>query len=184
MTLSDTGRNLSQLIDSANAFLGKTIAYCTMAMAIIMFAIVVLRYGFNMGWVAMQESVTYLHAAVFLLGSAFTYQQQGHVRVDVFYRRLSPKKQNIVDLIGCVLFMLPFSLYITVICWDYVMESWQLLESSREPGGLPFIYILKSFLLIFSISMTLQADSEILKHIIKLSGHSDSVNTENEEGGA
>lgn len=159
---------LSRGIDTSNKILGKTIAYCTLAMAVITFLIVVLRYGFNLGWVGMQESVTYLHAAVFLLGSAYTYQQQAHVRVDVFYRRFSARTKHIVDLFGCILFLLPLSIFITYYCWHYVMQSWQLLESSREPGGLPFVYILKSFLLVFSITMCLQALSEIIKHALFL----------------
>ena len=160
--------NLCQFIDKTNACIGKIVAYGTLLMAVIMFSVVVLRYGFNLGWIAMQESITYLHAAVFLLGSAYTYQQNGHVRVDVFYRRFSPKGKTLVDLFGCVFFMLPVSLYIAITCWPYVMESWQLFEGSREPGGLPYLYVLKSFLLIFSITMVLQAISEIVKHSISL----------------
>jgi len=160
--------NLCQFIDKTNAYIGKIVAYGTLLMAVIMFSVVVLRYGFNLGWIAMQESITYLHAAVFLLGSAYTYQQNGHVRVDVFYRRFSPKGKTLVDLFGCVFFMLPVSLYIAITCWPYVMESWQLFEGSREPGGLPYLYVLKSFLLIFSITMVLQSISEIVKHCISL----------------
>ncbi len=154
---------ISRTIDSLNEKLGKAVAYSTIIMALLMFSIVVLRYGFNLGWIAMQESVTYLHAAVFLVGSAFTYQQNGHVRVDVFYRQFSETKQTIVDLCGCLFFMLPVCLYLTIICWHYVAESWQLFEGSREPGGLPFTYLLKSLLLVFSVTMCLQAISEIIK---------------------
>lgn len=160
--------NVCQIIDKTNAFIGKIVAYGTLLMAVIMFSVVLLRYGFNLGWIAMQESITYLHAAVFLLGSAYTYQQNGHVRVDVFYRRFSAKTKTRIDLFGCLFFMLPVSLYIAIACWPYVMESWQLLEGSREPGGLPFLYVLKSFLLIFAISMVLQSISEILKHSMAL----------------
>lgn len=135
--------NISYFIDKTNAWIGKTIAYGTLLMALIMFAVVVFRYGFDLGWIAMQESITYLHAAVFLLGSAYTYQQNGHVRVDVFYRRYSVRTKHVVDAVGCLLFMLPVSAYIAVTCWPYVMESWHLFEGSREPGGLPFLYVLK-----------------------------------------
>lgn len=159
---------LSNSIDNINAFIGKSIAYCTLLMAVIMFAVVIFRYGFDLGWIAMQESITYLHAAVFLLGSAYTYQQNGHVRVDVFYRRYSPKTKHIVDFLGCLLLMLPVASYIAITCWPYVMQSWQLLEGSREPGGLPFTYILKSFMLIFAIMMIFQAVSELIKHSICL----------------
>lgn len=163
--------SLSQLIDSFNNKMGKLVAYFTFFMAFITFAIVVFRYGFNIGSIAMQESLVYLHGAVFLAGSAFTYQQNAHVRVDVFYRQYSIRQKNIVDLIGCVLFMLPLSTYLTYVCWDYVAESWRLLEGSREPGGLPFVYILKSLLLVFSISFVLQALSQIIKHSLALFRH-------------
>lgn len=161
-------QKLSLIIDSINATLGKVVAYATLLMALIMFLVVVLRYGFNLGWIAMQESITYLHAAVFLLGSAYTYQQNGHVRVDVFYRKFSNKHRLLIDLFGCIFFMLPVALFVCIACWHYVVQSWQLLEGSREPGGLPFVYVLKSFLLVFSISLLLQAVSEIIKHSIAL----------------
>jgi TRAP-type mannitol/chloroaromatic compound transport system permease small subunit len=161
-------QQIASLINTINAALGKFVSYATFAMAIIMFAVVVLRYGFNLGWIAMQESVMYLHAAVFLLGSAFTFQHNGHVRVDVFYRNFSVKQQAKVNLFGSLIFMLPVSLYIGIICFNYVAESWRLFEGSREPGGLPFVYILKSFLLVFAISMVLQAIADIIKQALKL----------------
>lgn len=145
-----------------NRTLGVFVSYATMIMAVLMFSVVLLRYGFNLGWIGLQESITYLHAAVFLLGAAFTFQHDGHVRVDVFYRRFSVRKRAIVDFFGALLFMLPVSIYLFVVCYGYVVESWQLLEGSREPGGLPFVYILKSFLLIFAGSMALQAITELL----------------------
>jgi TRAP-type mannitol/chloroaromatic compound transport system permease small subunit len=158
----------AKLINCINSTLGKVVSYATIFMALITCAIVILRYGFNVGWIAMQESVMYLHAAVFLLGSAYTYQNNAHVRVDVFYRQFSEKKQAWVNLGGALLFMLPVSLYIGIICFDYVMDSWRLFEGSREPGGLPFVYILKSFLLVFAVSMVLQAISEIISQTFKL----------------
>lgn len=159
---------LCHFIDKINANLGKLVAYGTLLMALLMFAVVVLRYGFNLGWIAMQESITYLHAAVFLLGSAYTFQQNGHVRVDVFYRRFSEKRKLLVDLIGGVLFMLPISLYLCFHLWFFVVESWQVFEGSPEPGGLPFVYLLKSLLFLFSLTLLMQAISEIIKKSLGL----------------
>jgi TRAP-type mannitol/chloroaromatic compound transport system permease small subunit len=157
-------------INHINRILGISVSYATILMALVTCAIVVLRYGFNLGWIAMQESVMYLHAAVFLLGSAYTYQHNAHVRVDVFYRQFSERKKAWVNLFGSLLFMLPVSLYIGIICFDYVLDSWRLLEGSREPGGLPFVYILKSFLLLFAISLVLQAISDVISQGLKLAG--------------
>lgn len=161
-------KQTANVINAINDALGRAVSFATIVMALLMFTIVVLRYSFNIGWIALQESVMYLHAAVFLLGSAFTFQHNGHVRVDVFYRKYSKKRQAQVNLFGSLVFMLPVSLYIGIICYQYVLDSWQLLESSREPGGLPFVYILKSFLLVFAISMTLQAIADIASQSLKL----------------
>ncbi|MGQ8366634.1 TRAP transporter small permease subunit [Glaciecola sp. 1036] len=159
---------ISAFIDSINSLMGRFISYATIVMALLMFIIVVLRYGFNLGWIALQESVTYLHAAVFLLGAAYTYQQDGHVRVDIFYRRFTNRKKTWVNLLGSLCFMLPVSLYIAIVCIDYVAESWSLLEGSMEPGGLPLVFLLKTFIFLFSLSLVIQAVSEIIKHTLSL----------------
>ena len=96
-----------QWIDSLNEFLCKIVSWFTLTMVLLTFLIVVLRYGFNLGWIAMQESVMYLHAMVFLLGAAHTLRVNEHVRVDIFYRRFSPKKQAKVDIFGSLLLLMP-----------------------------------------------------------------------------
>jgi TRAP-type mannitol/chloroaromatic compound transport system permease small subunit len=161
---------ISTVIDAINKKLGEWVSYFTFVMAFLTFVIVILRYGFNLGWIAMQESVIYLHAAVFLLGSAYTLQQNGHVRVDVFYRGFSAKRQALVNLFGSLFLLLPVMIFITLVSWHYVLESWQTLESSMESGGLPFLYILKSFILLFSLSMLLQGISEVIKQSLLLLG--------------
>lgn len=170
MSLISTVSTVSTVIDLVNKKLGQGISYLTFFMAVITFVVVVLRYGFNLGWIAMQESVIYLHAAVFLLGSAYTLQDDGHVRVDVFYRRFSEKQKALVNLLGTLFLLLPVMVFITVVSWHYVIESWQTLESSMESGGLPFLYILKSFILLFSITMLLQGISEVIKQSFLLVG--------------
>ncbi len=159
---------ISVFIDAVNSLIGKAVALLTVIMAITMFSVVVMRYGFNSGSIAIQESITYMHASVFLLGCAFTYQHNGHVRVDVFYRNFSKIKQNTVDLIGCLLFMLPIAIYLCIVCHNYVIESWVTKEGSMEPGGLPFVYVLKSLLLVFSYSLVMQSLSEVIKNLCKI----------------
>lgn len=171
MSVIGTVSSISKVIDLINRKVGEWISYLTFFMAAITFVIVVLRYGFNIGWIAMQESVVYLHAAVFLLGSAYTLQHDGHVRVDVFYRRFSEKRKAIVNLLGTLLLLLPVMTFITLVSWHFVIESWQTLESSMESGGLPFLYILKTFILLFSITMLLQGISEVIKQVLILIDH-------------
>ncbi len=136
---------------------GKAIAWLTLAMVVLTFAIVIMRYGLNLGWIWLQESVTYLHAMVFMLAAAWTLQEGGHVRVDIFYRDRPARHRALVDLLGTLLFLLPFCLFLLIIGWEYVFASWRLLEGSREAGGLPLVYLLKTLILLLPATMLLQA---------------------------
>jgi TRAP-type mannitol/chloroaromatic compound transport system permease small subunit len=139
------------------AWCGKSIAWLTVVMVLLTFTIVVLRYGFNLGWIWLQESVRYLHVAVFTVVAAWTLQQDGHVRVDIFYADMPPKKRALVDLGGTLLFLVPFCIFILVISWPYVSNSWKLLESSREAGGLPLVFLLKTLILVMPALLLGQA---------------------------
>ncbi len=136
---------------------GKTVAWLTLLMILITFVIVILRYGFNLGWIWLQETVTYLHVAVFTIAAAWTLQLDGHVRVDIFYTDMPVKKRALVDLLGSLLFLIPFCIFVLIISAPYVANSWQLLEGSREAGGLPLVFVLKSLILILPILLLGQA---------------------------
>jgi len=112
------------------------------------FVIVLLRYGFNLGWIWLQESLTYLHVTVFAVVTAWALQEDAHVRVDVFYTRMSPSKRALVDFAGTLLFLVPFCIFVLVTAWPYVATSWKLLEGSREAGGLPLVFLLKSLIIV------------------------------------
>lgn len=136
---------------------GKLVAWLTLAMVILTFTIVVLRYGFNLGWIWLQESLTYMHVAVFSIAAAWTLQLDGHVRVDIFYADMTPKKQAWVDLLGTLIFLLPFCIFLIVMAWPYVATSWKLMETSREAGGLPLVFILKSLMIALPALLLVQA---------------------------
>lgn len=139
------------------AISGKLVAWLTLAMVILTFTIVVLRYGFNLGWIWLQESLTYMHVAVFSIAAAWTLQLDGHVRVDIFYADMTPKKQAWVDLLGTLIFLLPFCVFLIVMAWPYVATSWKLMETSREAGGLPLVFILKSLMIALPALLLVQA---------------------------
>lgn len=136
---------------------GKGVAWLTLLMVLLTFSIVVLRYGFNLGWIWLQEIVIYLHVAVFTIAAAWTLQMDGHVRVDIFYTDMPNKKRALINLLGTALFLIPFCLFVLIISWPYVANSWQLLESSREAGGLPLVFVLKSLILILPALLLAQA---------------------------
>jgi len=139
------------------AVCGKSVAWLTVVMVLLTFTIVVLRYGFNLGWIWLQESLTYLHVAVFTIAAAWTLQQDGHVRVDIFYAEMPIKKRALVDLLGSLVFLIPFCIFVLVIAWPYVANSWKLLESSREAGGLPLVFLLKSLIMVLPSLLLAQA---------------------------
>jgi TRAP-type mannitol/chloroaromatic compound transport system permease small subunit len=139
------------------ALSGKAVAWLGIVMVLLTFTIVVLRYGLNQGWIWLQESLTYLHVAVFTIVAAWALQQDGHVRVDIFYSKMPRQKRAWVDLAGTLLFLIPFCIFMLTIAWPYVANSWKLLESSREAGGLPFVYLLKSLMMIMPALLLGQA---------------------------
>lgn len=150
----------ARLIDSANQRLCQWISIGTVCMVIITFVIVVLRYGFNTGWIAMQESVMYLHSLVFMIGIAYTLKADGHVRVDVMYRKMTPRNQAKVNLGGALLLLIPVCIFIISYSFSYVSESWRLLETSPEPGGLPLVFVLKTLIPIMAALLLLQGISQ------------------------
>ncbi|MEM9530828.1 MAG: TRAP transporter small permease subunit [Pseudomonadota bacterium] len=135
-------------IDRLSEVVGWVVAWFTLAMVLITAGIVIARYGFSAGSVAVQEAVIYLHAMVFMLGAAVTLKRDEHVRVDIFYRKLSPSARHLVNLLGVLLLLWPACGYILWTSLDYVGASWAANqgagEGSREAGGLPYVYLLKT----------------------------------------
>jgi len=151
--------NIERFIDWS----GRTVSWLTLLMVVVTFIVVVLRYVFDIGWIALQESVTYMHAMVFLVGASWALQQEAHVRVDIFYSRFSSKTKAWIDLSGSLLLLLPVVTFTAWISWEYVVDSWQVLEGSREAGGLPAVYLLKSLILVLAIMLILQAIVQIVR---------------------
>jgi TRAP-type mannitol/chloroaromatic compound transport system permease small subunit len=164
-------QKIVQTIDRINDLIGRSISWLTLVMVIVTFLIVVLRYVFSIGSIAMQESVIYLHALVFMLGAAYTLKRNAHVRVDIFYEKMNPRSRAWVDLLGAVLLLVPFCLFIIFISWNYVSLSWSLLESSRDAGGLPAVFLLKTTIPAMAVLVMLQGIAQGLRSILLLSGH-------------
>jgi TRAP-type mannitol/chloroaromatic compound transport system permease small subunit len=161
---------LVHCIDTLNLWLGKSVAWLTVLMVLATCIVVVLRRGFDIGSIALQESVTYMHAAVFLLGMAFALKQGAHVRVDIFYARFSTRQQAWIDCLGSLLFTLPIAIFIAVISWDFVLGSWAIQEVSADSGGVGAVYLLKALIPLMAVSLGLQACAELIRNLLLLMG--------------
>lgn len=161
-------RSSMRMIDGLNRKLASLISWFTLLMALLTLTIVILRYGFNLGWIALQESVMYLHAMVFMLGAAHALRLNEHVRVDIFYRTFSARRKALVDLFGSLFLLMPVTIFLAVISWRYVADSWRLMEASQAAGGLPLVFVLKSFILLFCLTMLLQGVAEAIRQVLLL----------------
>jgi TRAP-type mannitol/chloroaromatic compound transport system permease small subunit len=156
---------LSKFLDAFSIRVGHAVSWLTLLMVIVTFVIVVLRYVFGTGLIWLQESLTWMHAAVFMLGAAYTLQREEHVRVDIFYRKMSDQQRAWVNLLGVLVFIFPMCAFFVYESVDYVAASWSLREVSRNSGGLsyPAVPLLKSVLVIMPIAVALQGLALLLR---------------------
>ena len=155
-------------IDIVTDRTGRLLAWLVLAMALLTTAVVVLRYGFNIGSIMAQEGVTYMHACLFMLGAAYALKSGAHVRVDIFYRNFSPRTRAWVNSVGGIVFLMPLCAFIFFSSWNYVCESWIVRETSPEPGGIPAVFLLKSVIPLMALNLFLQGLAETLRSALVL----------------
>lgn len=163
-------QRLAELIDELSRRSGEAISWLTLLMVTVTCLVVVLRYVFDLGWIWLQESVTWMHATVFMLGAAFTMQREDHVRVDILYRGMDARGQAWVNLLGTVFLLFPTTLLILFSGLGYVHNSWSYREVSQEAGGLQALYLLKALIPLAAALLTLQGLSLALRSLLVLMG--------------
>ena len=156
-----------RLIERVNELLGKSVALLVLFMAVLTLLIVVLRYVFDIGSIALQESVLYMHATLIMLGLSYALQTDSHVRVDIIYSRLRPNVKRLINIGGHVTFLIPFAVLLIVYSWDYVLASWRVQESSPEVGGIPGIYLLKTLIPLSATLLIAQSLCEITRLLLE-----------------
>lgn len=159
-----------KLLLALNEWIGRAVAWLTLAMVLLTLAIVVARYVFSVGSIAVQEAVTYLHATVFMLGAAYALRHDRHVRVDIFYRDLDPRRQAWVDYLGVLFLLLPTCAYIFLVSLDYVAAAWAVREGSREAGGLPLLFALKTLIPVTAILLAFEGVLRAVEQVRVLLG--------------
>jgi TRAP-type mannitol/chloroaromatic compound transport system permease small subunit len=157
-------------VDALNDWIGRTVAWLTVACVLTCFAVVVLRYGFNLGFPWLQELYVWQHATVFMAGAGYTLLHRGHVNVDVMYGRLGPRGQAWIDILGTLIFLFP---WLAVLAWTsapFVLESWRIREASATADGMPGLYVLKSMLWVMCGLLFLQGLALLARRGLFLAG--------------
>ncbi len=150
---------------------GRAVAWLATVLVVVTGLVVLLRYAFQTGSIALQESLIYINALLFTLGAGYALRHDGHVRVDIFYSRMTNRNRALVDAAGTLFLLFPVCGYILWSSWDYVALSWRIRESSAETSGLPIVYLLKTNILVLAVFLTWQGVAELLKTARLLVGH-------------
>ncbi len=153
------------MIDTLNRYAAYLSAIILALLVILIVYDATARYLFQTGSITLQELEWHLFDIVILLGIGFTLQKNLHVRVDIFYDNFSERMRHIVDIFGYICFILPFSVLIIYIGFDFVILSFEQLEGSSNPGGLPYRFIVKSLMPIAFVLLGLQVVSELKQRI-------------------
>jgi len=143
--------------------LGTILSLFTILMVLLSFLTVLFHYMFNIIFIPIQELIIYLHSTIFMLGIVYAFHYDKHVRIDIFYQNYSPEKQRKTNQIGTLLLLIPFFSFIIFSSFDYIISSWAKLEGSPESGGLPFVFGLKTLILILPSSMLIYALIKMLR---------------------
>jgi len=149
--------------------IGDTCSWLSFILVILISLDVFLRYVFNFSSASLYELEWHMFAVIFMVGSSLTLQKDEHVRVDVFYNKFSDKGKNIINLIGNIIFLLPFSLIIFYTSIPFVEDSFRILESSPDPGGLQFRFLIKSIIPISFLLLAIQGVLNVFKNLKNLS---------------
>ncbi|MVA96828.1 TRAP transporter small permease subunit [Nitratireductor sp. CAU 1489] len=159
---------LADWLDSVNRTVGNLVRWCAILMVLVQFGIVLLRYVFGISFIALSESVLYLHATLFMLGAGYTLLVDGHVRVDIFYAKASRQRQSAIDLFGHLALLIPSMTVLLVWSWPSVRNSWSILEGPISVGGIPASFLLKSLIPAFCVLLLIQSVACLLRDLARL----------------
>lgn len=157
-------------VDALNDWIGRTVSWLTLGCVLTCFAVVVLRYAFDVGFPWLQEFYVWQHAAVFMAGAGYTLLHRGHVSVDVLYGKASPRRRAWIDIGGTLVFLFPWLAVVATASAPFVLSSWSIREASSTAGGMPAVYLLKSLLWVFCALLFVQGLALIARRALFLAG--------------
>lgn len=171
-----------RVVYAVTRVIGRIAAWLILATVLICAFVALARYFFSFGRIWIQELYIVAFALSFMLIAAYAYQTNAHVRVDIFSRKWPPERQALVELLGAIVFMIPWLLLVLWSSWPFVKLSWQVLEPSSQAGGLSGIYLVKSVIPFFAVLMLLQALAAIGRSVLIMNGRTDLLPAEEASG--
>ncbi|PWW04587.1 TRAP-type mannitol/chloroaromatic compound transport system permease small subunit [Hoeflea marina] len=162
---------IATAICAVNLVIGRTFAWLSLAIVVVCFTVVVQRYLFSASYLWMQDLYVWLNGAMFTAVAGFALLRDDHVRVDIFYRPARMRTRALADLVGVFLFLLPFTWVVYQYSMPFVLRAWSYHEASANVGGMPGLFILKSFIIAFAALIALQGLAMAIRSILVLSGH-------------
>ena len=154
---------IADAIDQMNRNVASAVRWLALFMVLVQFCIVIGRYVFGFNSIAAQESVLYMHATLFMLGAGFTLLVDKHVRVDVFYAKVSARTRRRIDICGHLFLLLPSMTVLLYWSWPSVRNSWRILEGPISVGGIEAVFLLKTLIPAFCILILLQSLSILVR---------------------
>ena len=159
---------LADRLDVVNRAVGAVVRWFALAMVLIQFGVVLLRYVFGFSSIAVNESVLYLHSALFMLGAGYTLLVDGHVRVDIFYAKLGLAGRSRIDVFGHLFLLIPSMLALLYWSWPSVRNAWAILEGPISVGGVPAVFLMKSLIPAFCVLLLVQSAACLLREVARL----------------
>jgi len=158
----------AERLDAINRSVGAVVRWAALAMVLLQFGIVLLRYVFGVSSIALNESILYLHGGLFMLGAGYTLLVDGHVRVDVFYARAAARTRLAIDIFGHLFLLMPAMTVLLYWSWPTVRNAWAILEGPISVGGIPASFLLKSLIPAFCALLLVQSVACVLRNIALL----------------
>src|SRR6056297_2286026 len=159
---------LAERLDSINRVTGRAVRWLALVMVLVQFGVVLLRYVFGISSIAVNESVLYMHAALFMLGAGYTLLVDDHVRVDIFQSRASDRGKARIDLAGYILLLIPSMLALLYWSWPSAHNAWEIYEGPISVGGIPAVFLLKTLIPAFCILLLVQSLACLMRNILRL----------------
>ncbi|MCP3671209.1 MAG: TRAP transporter small permease subunit [Gammaproteobacteria bacterium] len=156
------------VLKGVNTAIGSVVCWISLLMVLLQFSIVILRYVYGISFVFLTEGVLYMHASLFMLGAGYTLLKDEHVRVDIFYAKLSDRGRSITNICGALFFLIPSSIVIFWVSFPSVRNSWKIFEGAISVGGIPASFLLKTLIPLFCVTLIIEAIANVIEESARL----------------